>query len=336
MLVGIIDYDLFLSLKQFNPNPEIMLISAYHKKRGDVVHLLLNGKEIQAYDKIYLRRNKKGKKIPQWMYSLPNIDIGGSYFVNKKVFTLPEEYYEVLPDITIYDKYFRYLGENKIKGVTKYFSSSFISLKKEETWTTPKRCTYIYDHDLGSKETFEKLQELYERKLFSKLTFCYPVHCATMEELVLWAKAEWVHNKTIIYYDNTISLKEINDLRKENPRVPIYAYLSKKNRFYSQKEIEYEVVEGVKKTLFCIINKIPLKFILPPTYRPSPEKAILTRVEEWNVTKLQSSFERFCEQRNMCNQLEDIYVHYPESKELFAVDPHKRKREGGFWHYGRP
>ena len=36
MLVGIIDYDLFTSEKSFTPNPDVMLISAYHKKRGDI------------------------------------------------------------------------------------------------------------------------------------------------------------------------------------------------------------------------------------------------------------------------------------------------------------
>ena len=33
MLVGIIDMDLFINKKTFLPNPEVMLYSAYHKKK---------------------------------------------------------------------------------------------------------------------------------------------------------------------------------------------------------------------------------------------------------------------------------------------------------------
>ena len=44
MLVGIIDWDLFINKSTFLPNLEVMLISAYHKKNGDIVHLLLNEK----------------------------------------------------------------------------------------------------------------------------------------------------------------------------------------------------------------------------------------------------------------------------------------------------
>ena len=61
MLVGIIDIDLFINKKTFLPNPEVMLYSAYHKQNKYIVHLLMDGKNIDMYDKIYIFRNRMSK-----------------------------------------------------------------------------------------------------------------------------------------------------------------------------------------------------------------------------------------------------------------------------------
>ena len=337
MLVGIIDYDLFTSEKSFTPNPDVMLISAYHKKRGDIVHLLLNGKDMQVYDKVYLRKEKKSsKQVPRDLINYPGLDIGGRFFSNNRVFTLPDEYYKNPPDVSIYDKYFRYLKDNKIKGQTKFLNSSFISLKREETLKSSLRNTFIYDHDLGSLEDFNKLEELYKNGLFRKLNCCYPIHCNSLELVQKWSTAEWLHRETEVYYENTVSLGDLQKIKGFNARTKITAYITNKNRFFGEKEIQWEVIQGVNKTLFCIINQVPVTLNLPPTFRNSPEKLLIEDIARWNYLYIQPSFKKFCCTTASRKALyEKLIKEYPEHEMLFEIEPHELKKKGGVWHYDR-
>ena len=122
MLVGIIDMDLFINKKTFLPNPEVMLYSAYHKKNRDIAHLLLNGQNIDIYEKIYIFRTKVGKvKFPEELYSRKNVICRGSYFTNGIVAPIPEEVFACEPDKSIYDKYCKYWeGGKLINGVVTF------------------------------------------------------------------------------------------------------------------------------------------------------------------------------------------------------------------------
>jgi hypothetical protein len=338
MLVGIIDYDIFINSKKFIPNPEVMLISAWHKKKGDIVHLLLNGKDIQVYDKVYLRRNSTNKKvkIPNWLYGLPGADTGGAYFTNGNLVGPAKEFLEVLPDKTIYDKYFRYMKDKKMPGIHKYNFGSFISLKKPETLISSEKNTYIYDSDLGSKETFDQLQKLYEEGLFKKITFCYPIRCSSIEEALPWTQVDWItKSATTILVDSTVTLKQIDDFRKQNSKITIQAHLTKKTRFLNSNEYYWEVINAVNKTLFCIINNVPIQFDLPPTFRANDGNILLQQVYKWNKSKIQSSFQNHCLSSKMKEELSNLLQKYPEHRELFETSPHEYKSKGGVWYYGR-
>ena len=123
MLVGIIDMDLFINKRTFLPNPEVMLYSAYHKKNRDIVHLLLNGQNIDIYEKIYIFRTKLGKvKFPEELYSKSNVTCRGSYFTNGIVAPIPEEVFACEPDKSIAPaSRFSYFGTKQASVVSESF-----------------------------------------------------------------------------------------------------------------------------------------------------------------------------------------------------------------------
>lgn len=332
MLVGIIDIDLFINKKTFLPNPEVMLYSAYHKQNKDIVHLLMDGKNIDMYEKIYIFRNRSGKvKFPEELYSRHNVTCRGLYFTNGKVMPIPEEVFKCTPDKTIYDKYCNYWGTVKPAGVVTLKNARYVSLKKGFPPQIGAGAVYLYDYDFN-KEDFIKLYDLHQQGYFKKVHFCYTIQCDTIEEAIQWAQANFVTAETRIRYVHAIKWKEIYSLRKIKLRLPIETYITEKYRFSSEEEIEELTIQTLDKILYCIINEVNVLFKINPRIRVTDQFSLLKRLCDWSCAKRQSSFAEFSKRNPNIRALIELFIKkYPNIKEWFYISPHQYKNNGGIW-----
>ena len=336
MLVGIIDMDLFINKKTFLPNPEVMLYSAYHKKNRDIVHLLLNGQNIDIYEKIYIFRTKVGKvKFPEELYSRKNVICRGSYFTNGIVAPIPEEVFACEPDKSIYDKYCKYWeGGKLINGVVTYRRAKYGSYRKNSMCFSGAGTNNIYDYDLGSEEDYNGLMKMYEEGRFKNIHFFFPIKCDTLELALKWANAPFVALQTKIWYPNTISWAEISTIKKTNAKRPIIVYLTNKRRFDNQDEYDKLLIELLDTVLYCIINEVKVQFKFNPQLKRVEQFKLITRLSDWSCATIQPSFYDFCTKKQQA-QIELFIENNPQVKDWFYIKPHEFKKNGGVWVHGR-
>lgn len=111
MRVGIIDADLISRKKHRFPNLACMKISAYHKKMGHDVSLLLSYDEIENYDKVFLSKVFTDTPVPEGITELSWVEYGGTGFFYDKAPPLPEEIEHIMPDYHLYDGFVSSLME---------------------------------------------------------------------------------------------------------------------------------------------------------------------------------------------------------------------------------
>lgn len=332
MLVGIIDIDLFINKRTFLPNPEVMLYSSYHKKNKDIVHLLMDGKNIDMYEKIYIFRNRTGKvKFPEELYSRSNVTCRGLYFTNGNVAPTPKEIFECIPDKSIYDKYCNYWGKIKINGVKTLERARYVSLRNGFPPQTGAGTVYLYDYDLGAREDLEKLSELHKKGYFKKLHFCHPIQCDTIQDAIDWDIAPFITASTRILYPHSITWKEIYQAQKQKIRLPIEVYLTEKKRFTNE-EVDELVIQTLDKILFCIINGVKIQFKVNPRIRITEQFLILKRLCDWSCAAIQPSFYDFCSRTPAERAfLSEFLTNHPNMTEWFHISPHEYKNNGGIW-----
>ncbi|MBR5874846.1 MAG: hypothetical protein IKY90_08970 [Oscillospiraceae bacterium] len=127
MNIGIIDADLIGKKKHRFPNLACMKISAFHKKKGDTVKLLLSYDEIENYDKVFISKVFTDTSVPEGVLSLSWVEYGGTGFFYDKAPPLPYEIEHSMPDYHLYDEWVANLLENGTKPIElQYYTDASI------------------------------------------------------------------------------------------------------------------------------------------------------------------------------------------------------------------
>ena len=105
MRVGICDADLIGKQKQRFPNLACMKLSAFYKKQGHYVRLLLSYDEIENYDKVFISKVFTDTEIPEGILNLSWVEHGGTGFFYDKSPPLPYEIEHIMPDYHLYDDF---------------------------------------------------------------------------------------------------------------------------------------------------------------------------------------------------------------------------------------
>lgn len=104
MKIGIIDADL-LDNGTRHPNLALMKISAYNKSTGHDVFLLNDYSNIHNFDKVYISKVFSFTKVPEIIFSLPNVVVGGTGFFEDGGENLLYEIEHYMPDYDLYSEF---------------------------------------------------------------------------------------------------------------------------------------------------------------------------------------------------------------------------------------
>lgn len=333
MMVGIIDVDLFINKRTFFPNPEVMLLSSYHKKKGDIVHLLMDNKGIDIYEKIYICRNKTKKiKFPDELYSRPNVVCSGQYFTNGIIAPIDKEVFACEPDKSIYDKYVKYWEDKPITGVKTLERANYVSLRKGIPPIYGRDATYVYDYDLGSEEDLKKITDLFNKGYFKKLRFSYPIKCDNVDLAIRWMQSPFLTHETRVLYPNVLTWKEIYTIKKNKPRIKLSTYITNKSRFSTQQELDELFISTMDKIIYCLTNDIKIQFKLNPKIRATDQFRLLKRLCDWSSSIIQPSFYTFCAKSSVERNLAEKFMReHPNVKDWFNISPYEFRKNGGIW-----
>ena len=115
MQIGIVDADL-ISLKNHRfPNLACMKLSAYYKKLGHTVTLLMNYKTVTQYDKVFISKVFTETVVPLEVLNLLSVEYGGTGFYYDAAPPLPPEVEHIMPDYSLYDSFVQEALKNVAK-----------------------------------------------------------------------------------------------------------------------------------------------------------------------------------------------------------------------------
>ena len=207
MSIGIMDADMAAyTLVPFNL--EVMKLSAYYKKKGEIV-VLSPSFTPERHQKFFYRKDYNDGDFPLSLHSYKNVEYGGLAFTGDKYAPLPIEIERMKPDASIYSKMEKVIMAADGVSATKkkIFQNMMtaehcrISLDGKTVWPDfekqfkflpTARNLMIHDYDLGAIEgSFEAVKSVLERARTdgwaTKVGMKFPVQVKEGKDLLNWS-----------------------------------------------------------------------------------------------------------------------------------------------------
>ena len=204
MSVGMHDMDMATyTLVPFNL--ELMKLSAYYKKKREVV-ILSPSFTPERHQKFILRKDFDDGNFPIGLEKIPNLEYGGYAFSNGIYRPLPPEIEMLHPDTSLYDNMEKTIIAAKGRDQRKIFQNMMeaehcrLSLDGKTIWEDyPKQFKFLktarnlmfHDFDLGAIDGgFEEVQRLLSRARTdgwaTRVGMKFPVTCTEGQDLLNW------------------------------------------------------------------------------------------------------------------------------------------------------
>ena len=222
MSVGIMDADLAAyTLVPFNL--EAMKLSAYYKKKGEIV-VLSPSFTPERNTKFIYRKDYNDGDFPLGLTSYPNVEYGGLAFSNNKYFPLPLDVEKMRPDASLYEKAAGLILGDMSANRKKIYRNMMeaehcrISLDGQSVWPdyprqfhsiTSARNIMFHDYDLAAIDGgFETVKYILSRARndgwATKVGMKFPVQVSDGQSLLNWSSINTNSTFYSLRYDGVI------------------------------------------------------------------------------------------------------------------------------------
>lgn len=279
MDIGLLDQDAISSPTSFLPNLEIMKLSTYYKKNKNFVSFILDPSKIERYTKIILRKDMNDGEYLSNILLEDKCEYGGLAFTNGIYVPLPLEIENSIPDISIYNSYFKkvLIGKKKYEDLKRrILRSSFIRLSSDG-----KTCNLDTSKGfIGEGARAENVIYIYDSNIFNincartaiseiilgkQQVSClvHPQFSDDFNEIEEWCKERWNERNNRVIYDKIVlnkEFKEICEKSKEFHLKPTLLICYDKNGTYTNNFLKADFRNSLNKTIYIIINKSKVRF----------------------------------------------------------------------------
>ena len=222
MSIGLYDMDMAsYTLVPFNL--ELMKLSAYYKKKREVV-ILSPHFTPERHQKFFLRKDFNDGNFPLGLDKTPNLEYGGYAFSNGIYIPMAPEIEIMRPDTSLYDNMEKTIMAAKGRDQRKIFRNMMeaehcrISLDGKTIWEDyPKQFKFLkvarnlmfHDFDLGAIEgSFDEVKRLLARARTdgwaTRVGMKFPVTCTQGQELLNWTSIKPNSTFYSLRYDGVI------------------------------------------------------------------------------------------------------------------------------------
>lgn len=242
MSIGLMDADMATyTLVPFNL--EIMKLSAYYKKRGEVV-ILSPQFTPDRHQKFYYRKDWNDGKFPINLTREPNVEYGGMAFSNKYV-ALPPEIEMSKPDTSIYSKMKSIILATSSTEKEKIFRNMMeaehcrISLDGKTIWPQYEKQFHdlsstknlmIHDYNLGEIEgSFDLVKDILNHARTdgwaTRVGMKFPVVVSSGKDLLNWTSLRPNSTFYSLQYNGVIDMDSFIEFVGRNKEKSIYKQL---------------------------------------------------------------------------------------------------------------
>ena len=222
MSVGIMDAD--LSTYVLVPfNLEAMKLSAYYKKKGEIV-VLSPSFTPERNTKFFYRKDYNDGEFPPNLLNVPNVEYGGLAFSNNKYYPLPLDIEKMKPDTSLYQRAAALILGDMSQRRQKIFRNMMeaehcrISLDGKTVWpdyprqfiSLPSaRTLMLHDYDLAAIDGgFETVKHILSRARndgwATKVGMKFPVQARDGQTLLNWSSLNTNSTFYSLRYDGVI------------------------------------------------------------------------------------------------------------------------------------
>lgn len=205
MSIGIMDADMSTyTLVPFNL--EVMKLSAYYKKKGEIV-VLSPSFTPEKHQKFFYRKDYDDGEYPLALATTENVEYGGLAFSNNIYKPLPLEIERMRPDPTIYSKMEQVIKGTSVANRKKIFDNMMeaehcrLSLDGKTIWPDfhkqfsflkSARNLMLHDYDLGQVDgAFETVQNILARARTdgwaTRVGMKFPIQISDGQSLLNWS-----------------------------------------------------------------------------------------------------------------------------------------------------
>ena len=242
-------------------NLELMKLSSYYKKKGQIVSLAPCFTP-ERYTKFFYRKDYQDGDFNKRIFSEKNVIWGGQAFSGDKYIPLDLAIEEQKPDIYLYSSKKDFFGNNlKYQNMFKILENGThlrLSLDNNSIWDnyhkqiSQKKITnlFVYDFNLNSiKGAYELLDDLTQEKLITRRISIgnkFPIQVDNEEDLLKWCSLQPSQNFFSIQYNGIMSDNTLNN----------FILLCKDNTLSAARQLDYVVTANCNDKQDFIDNKL--------------------------------------------------------------------------------
>ena len=347
MDIGILDQDAILYPDSFYPNLEVMKLSSYHKRKQDIVSLILTSNNLERHSRIIVRKENDDGKYASNLLLRENCTYGGLGFTNGKYIAMDMEIENSSPDFSIYNRYLKtFLKEEKYTEKKKELER----LSYARLSTNGVNCDLdinkgligpnngrllIYDKNavdlIGVKE---KLDGTIGARYIQLL---YPQQSNSLDNIINFCSIKRILSQNNIYCIKPLSKKEFKYLCDNSISFSCRPYVlcaHNKDRTHSADFLKIDFINTLNKMIYSVGMGAKVKFIYTKGIKIPDYLALYKYAIDWhnrrfsNITLLEyiSRNSQLSRQR-----LLDFANQSRELKELINIAPKKIFHKGGRW-----
>ena len=344
MDIGILDCEAILYPRQFFPNLDVMKIAAYHKRKRDYTTLILDIEKMARYSTIYFRKEKNDGRFPPGLLTDNRCKYGGAAFTGNRYISLGKEIDNIIPDIGIYDKFFKYrMNYGLEKIVDSWRRSNFLRLSSNEK---------DYDIPLNIYVTGVRpgLNYLYDRKLIcltdaiedlknsnKKYTCLYTQRSDNIEDILKWIEAGVLNAHTKIIYEGRLENKDIylySARTKECTNRILIPYWTNKDALGREDKnyVISELIPAISLAIYSYVTKTKIYPYYEYDIRKTGITNALNMFNVWTTSFMgaYSYYDIVCE-NNGKKIIDELCERSRELRELANIKPKKIRENGGIW-----
>lgn len=354
MDIGLLDQDALSSPNTFLPNLEIMKLSTYYKKNKNYVSFILDPNKIERYNKVVLRKDMNDGEYLSELFLEDKCEYGGLAFTNGVYVPLAEEIEDSVPDISIYNSYFKkiLIGKKKYEDLQrKLLKSSFIRLSSNGqtcNLDTSKgfigygarieNVIYIYDTGIFNiLNAYEAIDNIVLGKK-QKAKLIYPQYSDDFSEIEKWCKKKWSHSENRFIYDKIILNKELKEICGKSPEFvskPVILMCNDKSETYTDNFLKSDFRNSLNRIIYTMTGKFKIKFECKREPKDKNFKMLYKNLILWS----NGGFGRFTFREYLFGKgqkkttifLDSLAENDASLRELISIAPQKIYSKGGKW-----